>query len=72
MSNVSRVHVTAEERRLALMGYHAVNGAQFGRIVRYILANCDPDGPIAEIYLHRDNERLRRRVRDMIKRDLNR
>ena len=69
MANVQRVQISREERHLIIDAYR-VHGGQWGGIVDHVLQHADPQGPVVQYYLRRNNEQLRRKVRDAIHRDV--
>ena len=66
---VARAQISREERHLILAGYN-VHGPQWGNVVHYVQQNAAQDGPIARLYLERNNVQLRRRVREALARDV--
>ena len=63
------VRVNQDERRLIFAGYRA-HGNNWGRVVAHLLQHADPEGPIYQIYMQRNASQQRRRVRDVINRDI--
>ena len=64
------VRVSQEERRLILAGYR-VHRNNWGLVAAYVVENANHElGPIQQIYLERTPMQQRRRVRDVILRDI--
>ena len=65
----ARMMINDEERALVLNGYR-LHGPRWALVVNHVIENADPQGPIAQFYTRRNNVQLRRRVRDVINRDI--
>ncbi|XP_038078189.1 vegetative cell wall protein gp1-like [Patiria miniata] len=64
-----RVHVSAEERRLISAGYNN-HGTDWDLVVNHILQRIDHEDPIWQQYLGRTPTQQKRRVRDVVTRDI--
>ena len=63
--------VNSVERRLILEAYEA-HGDHRSLVVEYVARHLDAQGPLHQFHLERNGSQLRRRVREIIYRDIDR